>query len=135
MSEPLQQVQAFFDAWAAGRYAQLRSAYQQFLSEDCVYENCGVPACRGMTEILAFIDLAQKARDIQAIRVELIHAAVNGNVVFTERWDRHVNGAGVEVYPVRIVGVMELRDGKIVAWRDYFDPTEQMQQLAEAERT
>lgn len=129
MSGNLDRVKRFFKDWEGGSYAQLRGAYEQYLSEDCVYENSGVPPCRGRNESLAFIDLAQKARDIQAIRVEILHAAEVGNVVFTERWDRHVNSRGEEIYPVRIVGVMELHEGQITAWRDYFDPGEMMEQL------
>ena len=133
MNTALTLVQRFFKAWEGGSYAQLRGAYADYLSDDCVYENSGVPACHGKAEALAFIDLAQKARDIQAIRVELIHAAVSGTVVFTERWDRHVNSHGDEVYPVRIAGVMEIADDKIVAWRDYFDPGEMMQQIEQGQ--
>lgn len=129
MNDPLTIVKRFFAAWEGGTYAQLRGAYADFLADDCVYENSGVPACHGKAEALAFIDLAQKARDIQAIRVEILHAATSGTVVFTERWDRHINSAGESIYPVRIVGVMEIRDGRIAAWRDYFDPGEMMEQL------
>jgi limonene-1,2-epoxide hydrolase len=128
-TDPLALVRRFFAAWETGTYAALRGAYAEFLADDCLYENSGVPPCRSKAEALAFIDLAQKARDIQAIRVEILHAAVSGNVVFTERWDRHVNSAGESIYPVRIVGVMEIRDGRIAAWRDYFDPAEMMEQL------
>jgi limonene-1,2-epoxide hydrolase len=128
-TDPLTLVRRFFAAWETGPYAALRGAYAEFLADDCLYENSGVPPCRGKTVALAFIDLAQKARDIQAIRVEILHAAVAGNVVFTERWDRHVNSAGESIYPVRIVGVMEIRDGRIAAWRDYFDPGDMMEQL------
>lgn len=134
MTDPLDIVRRFFVAWEGGTYRELRGAYESFLADDCVYENSGVPPCRGKAEALAFIDLAQKARDIQAIRVEILHAAVSGNVVFTERWDRHVDSRGAEIYPVKIVGVMELRDGKIQAWRDYFDPAEMMEQLGEGAR-
>lgn len=125
----------FFKAWEAGTYTSLRGAYEQYLSEDCIYENSGVPPCHGKTEALAFIDLAQKARDIQAIRVELLFAAEKGDVVFTERWDRHVNSRGEEVYPVKIVGVMELGNGKITAWRDYFDPGEMLVQIEQGKTT
>ncbi len=125
-------VKAFFERWELGSYAELRGAYAEFLSEDCVYENSGVPPCYGRQEALEFIDLAQQARNIQAIRVELLHMAQSGDVVLTERWDRHVNSAGEEVYPVKIMGVMEIRNGKICAWRDYFDPAEMLTQLQEA---
>lgn len=129
--EPLELVRRFFAEWERGTYASLRGAYADFLADDCVYENSGVPPCNGREAALAFIDLAQKSRDIQAIRVELLHTATNGNVVFTERWDRHVNSRGEEVYPIKIVGVMQIANDKIAAWRDYFDPGEMMTQLAE----
>jgi len=135
MSANVDLVKRFFEAWEGGTYAELRGAYESYLGDDCVYENSGVPPCRGKAEALAFIDLAQKARDIHAIRVELIHVAEAEGVVFTERWDRHVNGRGEEVYPVRIAGVMEIRSGKIAAWRDYFDPGEMLEQIGQAKAT
>jgi limonene-1,2-epoxide hydrolase len=39
--------------------------------------------------------------------------------VFTERLDR-MTFAGKDV-ELPVAGVFELRDGKITAWRDYFD--------------
>jgi limonene-1,2-epoxide hydrolase len=44
---------------------------------------------------------------------------VAGSVVFTERVDRFETEAGHVDMPV--VGVFEMADGKIAAWRDYFD--------------
>lgn len=50
----------------------------------------------------------------------VIHStAVNGSTVFMERLDRHQLSGGWAELPV--VGVFELRDGKIARWRDYFD--------------
>lgn len=46
-------------------------------------------------------------------------AAENGTTVFMERLDRHQLKNGWAELPV--VGVFELRDGKIAKWRDYFD--------------
>lgn len=47
------------------------------------------------------------------------HMAVNGDVVFVERLDRHQLPGGWAELPV--VGVFEVRDGLIAHWRDYFD--------------
>jgi limonene-1,2-epoxide hydrolase len=50
---------------------------------------------------------------------EVRHLAVTGDVVLTERVDRfRMGGKQVEL---PIAGVFEIRDAKIVAWRDYFD--------------
>ena len=45
--------------------------------------------------------------------------AESGDIVFTERVDRFQMGDKKVELPV--AGVFEVRDGKIAAWRDYFD--------------
>lgn len=47
------------------------------------------------------------------------NVAVNGSTVFVERLDRHQLPGGWAELPV--VGVFEVRDGKIAHWREYFD--------------
>ena len=49
----------------------------------------------------------------------MLHSAANGDVVLNERVDRFDMG-GTEV-SVQVMGVFEIRDGKIARWRDYFD--------------
>ena len=45
--------------------------------------------------------------------------AENGDKVLTEGIEDYVNADGVSVsHPY--MGIIEFRDGKIVAWRDYF---------------
>jgi len=52
-----------------------------------------------------------------------IHAIVaEGRLVMTERTDR-VRMAGAWK-ALRVMGVFEVDDGRIRAWRDYFDPAE-----------
>ena len=50
---------------------------------------------------------------------ETIHLVVDGDVVLTERIDRFE--AGGKPIEIEVMGTFELRDGKIAAWRDYFD--------------
>ena len=51
--------------------------------------------------------------------IENTHVAVRGDVVLTERIDTFTVGSKVAALPV--MGTFEIRDGKIAAWRDYFD--------------
>jgi len=51
--------------------------------------------------------------------IETLHLAVRDDVVLTERVDTFTMGAKVATLPV--MGTFEVRDGKISAWRDYFD--------------
>ena len=57
------------------------------------------------------------------------HIAANGNVVMTERTD--VFFAGPKTIELPVMGTFEVTDdGKISAWRDYFDMNQFMSQLA-----
>jgi limonene-1,2-epoxide hydrolase len=111
----------FFAAWEGGTYPQLRQAYDDFLAADCVYENSGLPPCEGKPAALTLIDGIQAVTDIQSITAEIRGLAAAGDLVFSERIDHHYDSNGVENLAPHICGVMEIRDGKIAAWRDYFD--------------
>ena len=51
--------------------------------------------------------------------IDLLNLAVAGNTVLTERVDH----SGFDGRPTHtpVMGAFEVADGKIVAWRDYFD--------------
>jgi limonene-1,2-epoxide hydrolase len=53
------------------------------------------------------------------VRVDIGHIVAEGPVVMVERVDHFVGSERTIVLPV--VGVFEVHEGKITAWRDYFD--------------
>lgn len=59
------------------------------------------------------------AERMTALPWEILHILADGNVVMTERLDHFL--AGNNRVSVPCMGVFELRDGKISAWRDYWD--------------
>jgi limonene-1,2-epoxide hydrolase len=54
-----------------------------------------------------------------SMAIDMLHLAVRDDVVLTERIDTFKVGDKVAALPV--MGTFEVRDGKISAWRDYFD--------------
>lgn len=55
----------------------------------------------------------------QAVEFEILNISASGDVVLTERLDKFsMGGRNVEL---PVAGVFEVREGKIAAWRDYFD--------------
>lgn len=54
------------------------------------------------------------------IELEILHLAVDGNVVLMERTDYWSIGGQKMSWPV--MGAYEVRDGKIIAWREYYFP-------------
>ena len=97
-----------------------------FFSDDAVYHNIPIEPVRGKAAIEAtlrqFIDPEGEAQ------FEIKHLACSGPTVLTERVDRFLlNGKRVEL---PVMGAFEVGpDGKIRAWRDYFDLAQFTKQL------
>lgn len=89
----------------------------EFFTDDAVYHNMPMRPVQGKAAIRPVLEMFLKPAE----RVEFVvlNAAADGNVVLTERLDKFVMGGRDVELPV--AGVFEIRDGKIAAWRDYFD--------------
>lgn len=90
-----------------------------YFTDDAVYANVPMgPPNVGKADIRAFIEgFVGSATDVEFI----VHNQVEGanGMVMNERTDRLTfNGQMVEL---PVMGVFEFVDGKISAWRDYFD--------------
>ena len=59
---------------------------------------------------------------IERIEFRLINIAAGGPVVMTERID--VFTLAGKTFDLQVMGAFEVNDGKIKAWRDYFDPSQ-----------
>jgi limonene-1,2-epoxide hydrolase len=90
-----------------------------YFTEDAVYRNIPpIPAAEGREAIREFI--ASFLAGLAGIDF-IVHRQVSaGDVVMNERTDVMRRKDGGEV-PLPVMGVFEIRDGKIAAWRDYFD--------------
>ena len=88
-----------------------------FFTPDAVYHNMPFPPAEGSGAIRDTLNLFVPGSP--EIEFELLNVAAAGPVVFTERVDRMSVGGNPVVLPV--AGVFEVEDGRISAWRDYFD--------------
>ena len=89
-----------------------------YFTDDAVYHNIPIDPLKGKSEIRK--GLHQFAGMLKAVDIKLVHSAAAGNLVITERVDTMVMPDGKRM-DLPVAGVFELRDGKISAWRDYFD--------------
>lgn len=89
----------------------------EFFSDDAVYHNMPMAPAQGKAAIKAVLDMFLKpARSVEFV---VLNDAASGDIVLTERLDKfEIGDLGVEL---PVAGVFELSDGKIKAWRDYFD--------------
>ena len=108
-------VRDFCEAWGRGDTDAILAAF----TEDAVYHNIPMPACNGKAEIREFLEgfLGSTA---SAVHFDIRQQLTDGRLVMNERVDTIVMESGQVALPV--CGVFEITpEGKIAAWRDYFD--------------
>ncbi len=93
------------------------SVVEALLDEQVVYHNVGSEPAVGREASLAAVKFQFDMFDPIEFRIRNI--ASDGDTVLTERVD--VITANGIIAPVPVMGTFEVRDGRIVAWRDYFD--------------
>lgn len=86
---------------------------------DIVYQNVPLRPARGREEFEK--QLRTMVRYGSGFEARVHNVAANGPVVLTERTD--VLKAGAWEAEFWVCGTFEVRDGRIVLWRDYFDWT------------
>tara|TARA_B100000949_G_scaffold179692_1_gene160780 strand:+ start:377 stop:742 length:366 start_codon:yes stop_codon:yes gene_type:complete len=105
-------IRDFCDGWEASDADALVDAF----TEDAVYHNIPMDPVEGREAIEAvirgFLGRAQ-------ITFHNHRQVTDGDLVMNERTDVITTDGSSVSLPV--MGVFELRDGKISAWRDYFD--------------
>lgn len=89
----------------------------ELLHEDVVYQNVSTPAFRGKAKTARALHSFNKMWT--GFHAENHRIAADGNTVLTERTDTIEIGAYSASFWV--CGTFEVKDGKIILWRDYFD--------------
>jgi limonene-1,2-epoxide hydrolase len=118
MESPIDLVRRFCAAWSDNIGATELAA---FFSDDAVYHNIPMAPITGREAIAHNIAsfIRPGAPGIESIQFRVINIAANGPVVMTERVD--VFKLPNKSFELPVMGTFEVRDGKISAWRDYFD--------------
>lgn len=119
MASATDTVKAFLKAWEPAH--GWKKALETFLTSDCVYENIGMSKTTGPAESVAFIQVLADSMSFASLVVEFGAVLAQGNTVVTERVDHLDDAHGKRLMSLRVLGIFEVRDGKIAAWRDYFD--------------
>ena len=118
MESPIQVVRRFCAAWSDNAGAAELAA---FFSDNAVYHNIPLAPVTGRQAIennfATFI--RPGAPGIESLALHLVNIVAEGPIVMTERVD--VFKVPSKSFELQVMGIFEIRDGKIDAWRDYFD--------------
>ena|SRR5579863_2098977 len=125
MSTPTETVQEFMAAFIAAWPQRDAAPLAALFGEDAVYHNGPLEPVKGREAILS--TLAGMMAMGGTIGVHMIHMVADGEVVMTERIDYVFQTDKTMSLPV--MGIFEIHDGVITAWRDYFDPNQFTSQM------
>ena len=112
-NDPDKLVTQFCEAWPRMDAEELAS----YFTDDGVYHNIPMAPAVGRAAVHEL--LTGLGTMISAIRFEVHRQVADGGLVMNERTDHITMGDRVIALPV--VGVFEIDNGRIRAWRDYFD--------------
>ncbi|HEY1831206.1 MAG TPA: limonene-1,2-epoxide hydrolase family protein [Acidimicrobiales bacterium] len=122
-------VSAFMSAWGDGTQAEPDvDAILSMFTADAVWQLWvpGGPVLRGRDAIN--VDIRRQLGFATHMRCGPISVVSNDRQVFTERLDRFVSrGVEIDHYLVAVFDISV--DGRIAAWREYFDPEDVNRQL------
>jgi len=119
--QPIDVVRRFCAAWGRQDLDEIVA----FFSADAVYHNIPLAPVVGPEQIRATIE--GFSGGVEKIEFIVDAIAADGGTVLTERRDIFTFANGVIDLPV--MGTFEVVDGKIAAWRDYFDMNQFMSQM------
>jgi limonene-1,2-epoxide hydrolase len=124
-SENIALVRRFFEACARADPDE----FSAYFTEDASWWNSPWKLVKGREAIRE--TLLRGAERMTALPWEILHIAAADDIVMTERVDHFLVGQSRVSVPC--MGIIEVRDGKIAAWRDYWDLRQVERQLPAAE--
>lgn len=119
MPTPIEIVTRFIALWEGP--GGFRSAVEAYFTPYTVWENHGLLTTTGRDEALSFFEQFAGSSGMTGMKVDMLALAAVGDKVLTERIDRGFDKDGNETIKVPVMGIFEIADGRIMAWRDYFD--------------
>lgn len=113
-------VTRFFARWSVS-YAELRQSYLDAFTEDCLFQQTAQPDLIGGPATVRFLDKYHAINGFETVDVKIHTRFTQGPFVIIERTDYIRDKFGKTIFTFPCVGIMEIRGGKIVSWRDYAD--------------
>jgi limonene-1,2-epoxide hydrolase len=104
-----------------GTWDDVFATIERWCADDCVWETPALPPSKGKEAMLAFAKGFQAQSAIARMQCTFRNISAAGGTVLTERVDHLWNAEGNLITSLAVCGVLEVRDGLVVSFREYFD--------------
>lgn len=104
-----------------GTWDDVFATIERWCADDCVWETPALPPAKGKDAMIAFAKGFQEQSTIARMECTFRTIAAAGDTVLTERVDNLWDADGNLITSLAVVGVLEVRDGRVVSFREYFD--------------
>ena len=100
---------------------------EEYCAEEFVWQNSGLPMLCGQTAVRELMSNGGFRTEIPILAeqthfsADVLHIASRDGAVLTERIDHHWAEDGRDLMTPHICGVAEIREGRISAFRDFYD--------------
>ena len=120
MASPKDTVSAFIADFNKGNQG-MYDAIRAWFTPATIWENVGLATTKGIDEAVGLVAQFEQGMGIHRIDIEVLSIAADGNRVLTERIDRMYRSDGSVIWAPPVMGIFEIENDRIAAWRDYFD--------------
>lgn len=120
MTTPSETVAAFLAQCGTGK-AGMMDAFRDYFTAGTTWELVGSTTTTGIEEALAKVVATQTGYGMDHLVSEVLAIAAAGGSVLTERIDHVLRADGSAIDSCPCMGIFEVADGKITAWREYYD--------------
>ncbi|MDH4143949.1 MAG: nuclear transport factor 2 family protein [Acidimicrobiia bacterium] len=98
-----------------------REEFHEVMAPDVDYRNIPIEGDHHVGPDAAF-EILNRFSQRWEVRLQVDNIAANEHAVLTERTEFFVDRAGKKPsFELPVMGTFDVRDGKITAWRDYFE--------------
>jgi limonene-1,2-epoxide hydrolase len=101
-------------------YVELCASFEA-MSDDCVWIQSSLPDSHGRLAALSLVQGWHQRLSLETIRVEIRKIIADENCVASERIDHLRRADGSVIATIPVVGIMDMENGKIKRWHEYFD--------------
>lgn len=111
----------FFERWSES-YDEMIAAFDETFADECRWDQRPMALTTTKGQALKFMARSRKMLGLETIDVEILKIAESGDAVLCERVDHLRRRDGSLIASAPVAGMLEFDDdGKIVAWKEYFD--------------